>query len=161
MMLLIILRISLQLNDMYINQRLLKYLFAIIRQPLWKQTKRRWMNEIKSSDNENNPVRMMNHELFLQKDWSTKGVKPFFEPRPLSRNLSLGFVDWICAVLLTILAINFFYENNLLFKSWYYPKFSSPSSNTFDALRDLVPFAQFKKPEKHPWRSVTFSNVAG
>ena len=30
-----------------------------------------------------------------------------------------------------------------------------------DALRDLVPFAQFKKPEKHPWRSVTFSKVAG
>ena len=23
-----------------------------------------------------------------------------------------------------------------------------------DALRDLVPFVQFKKPEKHPWRSV-------
>ena len=25
-----------------------------------------------------------------------------------------------------------------------------------DALRDLAPFAQFKKREKHPWRSVTF-----
>ena len=24
------------------------------------------------------------------------------------------------------------------------------------ALRDLVPFAQFKKCEKHPWRNVTF-----
>ena len=24
------------------------------------------------------------------------------------------------------------------------------------ALRDLVPFAQFKKREKHPWRSVNF-----
>ena len=30
-----------------------------------------------------------------------------------------------------------------------------------DALRDLVPFAQFKKLGKHPWRSVTFSKVAG
>ena len=30
-----------------------------------------------------------------------------------------------------------------------------------DALRDLVPFAQFKKREKHPWRSVNFSEVAG
>ena len=29
------------------------------------------------------------------------------------------------------------------------------------ALRDLVPFIQFKKREKHPWRSVTFSKVAG
>ena len=27
-----------------------------------------------------------------------------------------------------------------------------------DALRDLVTFVQF---EKHPWRSVTFSKVAG
>ena len=24
-------------------------------------------------------------------------------------------------------------------------------------MRDLVPFVQFKKHEKHPWRSVTFS----
>ena len=30
-----------------------------------------------------------------------------------------------------------------------------------DALRDLVPFAQLKKREKHPWRSVNFSKVAG
>ena len=29
------------------------------------------------------------------------------------------------------------------------------------ALRDLVLCAQFKKREKHPWRSVTFSKVAG
>ena len=30
-----------------------------------------------------------------------------------------------------------------------------------DVLCDLVQFAQFKKREKHPWRSVTFSKVAG
>ena len=30
-----------------------------------------------------------------------------------------------------------------------------------NALRDLIPFVQFKKREKHPWRSVTFSKVAG
>ena len=30
-----------------------------------------------------------------------------------------------------------------------------------DALRDLVPFAQFKKREKHSWRSVNFSKLAG
>ena len=29
------------------------------------------------------------------------------------------------------------------------------------ALRDLVPFVQFKNREKHPWSSVTFSKVAG
>ena len=30
-----------------------------------------------------------------------------------------------------------------------------------DALRDLVPFLQFKKCEKQPWTSVNFSKVAG
>ena len=30
-----------------------------------------------------------------------------------------------------------------------------------DALRDLVPFIQFKKREKYPWRSATFIKVAG
>ena len=28
-----------------------------------------------------------------------------------------------------------------------------------DVLRDLVPFVQFKKREKHPWRGTTFSKV--
>ena len=28
-----------------------------------------------------------------------------------------------------------------------------------DALRDLVPFVQFKKREKHPWTNVIFSKV--
>ena len=31
--------------------------------------------------------------------------------------------------------------------------------NNCGALRDLVPFLQFKKHEKHPWRSVTFSRL--
>ena len=31
--------------------------------------------------------------------------------------------------------------------------------NNCGALRDLVPFVQFKKREKHPWRSVNFSKV--
>ena len=30
-----------------------------------------------------------------------------------------------------------------------------------DVLRDLVPFVQFKKGEKHPWRGVTFSKIVG
>ena len=30
-----------------------------------------------------------------------------------------------------------------------------------DVLRDLVPFEQFKKHEKHLWRRVTFSKNAG
>ena len=30
-----------------------------------------------------------------------------------------------------------------------------------DVLRDLVPFVQFKKREKYPWRSVTFGKDKG
>ena len=30
-----------------------------------------------------------------------------------------------------------------------------------DAFHDLVPFIQFKKREKHPWRNVIFSRVKG
>ena len=33
--------------------------------------------------------------------------------------------------------------------------------NILDALRDLVAFVQFKKRQKHPWMSVTFSKIAG
>ena len=33
--------------------------------------------------------------------------------------------------------------------------------NICDALRNLVPFVQFKNFEKHPWRSITFSKVVG
>ena len=33
-------------------------------------------------------------------------------------------------------------------------------SHICDALRDLVPFVQLKKREKHPSRNVTFSKVA-
>ena len=35
------------------------------------------------------------------------------------------------------------------------------SKNICGTLRDLVPFVQFKKREKHLWRSVNFSKVAG
>ena len=30
-------------------------------------------------------------------------------------------------------------------------------SHIWDALHDFAPFLQFKKREKHPWRSVTFT----
>ena len=35
------------------------------------------------------------------------------------------------------------------------------STRKCDALRDLVLFVQFQKREKHLWRSVNFSKVAG
>ena len=34
-----------------------------------------------------------------------------------------------------------------------------PTKGLWDVLRDLIPFVQFKKTWKHPWRSV--STVAG
>ena len=37
-----------------------------------------------------------------------------------------------------------------------------PTGNTkCGVLRHLIPSVQFKKHEKHPWRSVNFSKVAG
>ena len=33
------------------------------------------------------------------------------------------------------------------------------ASHICGALRDLVPFVQFKKREKHPWRSANFSKI--
>ena len=41
------------------------------------------------------------------------------------------------------------------------PEITKYFSTKCDALRDLVPFAQFKKRENHPWGSVNFSKVAG
>ena len=38
---------------------------------------------------------------------------------------------------------------------------SNNSLNICDVLRDIVNFVQLKKCEKHPWRSITFSKVAG
>ena len=50
---------------------------------------------------------------------------------------------------------------------WYYCKWKYKSERcglrrfVIYVLCDLVPFVLFKKREKHPWRSVTFSKVAG
>ena len=49
------------------------------------------------------------------------------------------------------------YSRDDLFLQFFYKR----SDCICDVLRDLVPFAQFKKCEKHPWRGVTFSKVAG
>ena len=43
-----------------------------------------------------------------------------------------------------------------LFEIWK----RSRSIHICDVLHDLVPFVQFRKRKKHPWRSVTFSKVA-
>ena len=39
--------------------------------------------------------------------------------------------------------------------------FTFSHRNICDTMRDLVLFEQFKKREKHPWMSITFSKVAG
>ena len=46
-------------------------------------------------------------------------------------------------------------------EEWFYFVGKQRDAVKCDALRDLVPFAQFKKREKHSWRIVTFSKVAG
>ena len=60
--------------------------------------------------------------------------------------------------------------NDSLEKCEICPKLTTKTLNSFvarlsdiicDALLDLVLFAQFKKRDKHPWRSVTFMKVAG
>ena len=43
----------------------------------------------------------------------------------------------------------------------FFPYQASRSYPICGALHDLVPFVQFKKREKHPWRSFEFSKVAG
>ena len=40
-------------------------------------------------------------------------------------------------------------------------QYDSLHENIDDVLRDLVPFVQLKKHEKHSWWSVTFNKVAG
>ena len=50
---------------------------------------------------------------------------------------------------------NFFQKNDHFLPS------DTHAKNKCDALRNLVPFAQFKKPEKNPWRIITFSKAAG
>ena len=42
-----------------------------------------------------------------------------------------------------------------------YSKNSIVSTHIGDVLRNLIPFVQFEKHEKHPWMGVTFSNVSG
>ena len=45
--------------------------------------------------------------------------------------------------------------------NFFWQKKQKPKDAICGALRDLVPFVQFKKREKHPWGSVNFSKVAG
>ena len=61
-------------------------------------------------------------------------------------------------------------SENLIFKKHqelllYNGKMIFPSNGIqfliWDAVRDLVSFIQFIKPEKQPWTSVTFSKTAG
>ena len=49
----------------------------------------------------------------------------------------------------------------LRYKLQMYDAFQRTLSNICDALRDLVPFLQFKEREKNPWSSDTFSKAAG
>ena len=69
---------------------------------------------------------------------------------------------------LQLLIINFIALKNIM--CVFFLKFSfsflfifliNETIHICDALRNLVPFVQFKKHEKHPWKSANFSKVAG
>ena len=54
------------------------------------------------------------------------------------------------------------YRNEAFFLLWDCIKVPQTSPfYTTGALRDLLPFAQFIKSEKHPWSSAIFSKVSG
>ena len=65
------------------------------------------------------------------------------------------FVSDVCGDLDWASAISF----NLLQKSSALIRIRSTLILICDALRDLVPFSQFEKREKYPWRSITFSKI--
>ena len=55
-----------------------------------------------------------------------------------------------------------FLNATLNLKTNSYQPFRKPNSDPIcGALRDLVAFVLFKKREKHPWKGVNFSKVAG
>ena len=68
------------------------------------------------------------------------------------------------SILVTLFAVPLFLSSIFLLKAqaiiWIWNAFFLRGSYSIcDVLRDLVPFLQFKKPGKYPWRSVTFSNT--
>ena len=65
---------------------------------------------------------------------------------------------FICAI--SFAKTKFAFLNNLMLEI-NFPTSSRKLAFICGALRDLVPFVQFKKREKHPWRSVNFNKVAG
>ena len=46
-------------------------------------------------------------------------------------------------------------------QSHLFVSFQNINTYICDALRDFIPFVQFKKREKQPWWSVAFRKVAG
>ena len=91
--------------------------------------------------------------LFLVTQWTNKNQFFFIFVHVLSRVLILRndyyeFKGHSCGCMETHIS------------RWHHIEFSDVLLAN-NALRDLVPFVQFQKREKHPWRSVTFSKVAG
>ena len=73
------------------------------------------------------------------------------------------YVLWICLAmclfyLKRVFCVHFLWRGS--FFSLFAVSVVSDRQSMYGALRDLVPFVQYKKREKHPWRSVNFSKVA-
>ena len=71
-------------------------------------------------------------------------------------------VFWKCSATENILKVFCYWKySGLLQPTLIFRRAYKTLEDICDALCDLVPFVQFKKREKHPWRSVNFNKVAG
>ena len=72
---------------------------------------------------------------------------------------TLELLTWTCNLSCKKLSNSFNLALKIIFE--HYLDIEVYITNMCGALRNFIPFVQCKKREKHPWRKVTFSKVAG
>ena len=88
-----------------------------------------------------------------------KAVGPNIIPTKILKLVSNDIKNQLTEMLNLSFSLGVF--SSVMKSSKVIPNFKKVSNLKCDALRDLVLFVQFKKSEKHPWRIVTLSKVAG
>ena len=74
---------------------------------MMKKKTRGRTTEANSDDDDDDDENDEDYELLLWYGWLTKGVEPYFEPRPLSEILTItnlchaGLFEWRCTVVIT------------------------------------------------------------
>ena len=107
------------------------------------------------------PVKLQKLDNFSL--WFTKATTSNIWKHEYVSNQQKGFVQ----IFSITSAVDNWFIDNLFNISLSPPIIQNRSDSIFssysicDVLRDLVLFVQFKKREKHPLRSITFSKVAG